>query len=464
MPVAIAEVGLPGVSPGAVPATLPDGVSHRPARGRRASGRRRSRRGSTADAAAGRPVDLQLLPDASRPGRPHPRPRRPRRAVDARAPRPASTSTGWCSAPSAAGAAMALGPRGELPADRHPGCRPARRDARRWRSRARAAPRSSCRSPAPAGHAVLVGAGREQQRRLGGDRRRQEHRGLHPGRRLRQRLAGAAAVGLVLGDVAAGRRSRRCGSRSAMSVVALAAVPVCSRCAAGAPRMTRAGDEPDDARRHWPTRSCATGERPRALVDRGRCRSGSASIGAWCSRLVGRAGRRRAGGSRGVRARGCGSSSPLGAPLALGCRGAVRGGAAAPPRLRRRPRLARPVHEDQQPGVAGGGAAPGRRRRRSAATACRAYATTGAVNPSAVDRALRYVGAARRPGAATSPAAGDGTRGGSPHAAIRCVALDRDLSGVADLRDDPNVELVECDLEIGAPMPVSRGIVRRRWS
>jgi SAM-dependent methyltransferase len=35
------------------------------------------------------------------------------------------------------------------------------------------------------------------------------------------------------------------------------------------------------------------------------------------------------------------------------------------------------------------------------------------------------------------------------------VALDRDLSGVADLRDAPRVELVECDLEVGAPVPVA---------
>jgi SAM-dependent methyltransferase len=35
------------------------------------------------------------------------------------------------------------------------------------------------------------------------------------------------------------------------------------------------------------------------------------------------------------------------------------------------------------------------------------------------------------------------------------VALDRDLSGVADLRDDARVELVECDLEVGAPIPVA---------
>jgi SAM-dependent methyltransferase len=34
------------------------------------------------------------------------------------------------------------------------------------------------------------------------------------------------------------------------------------------------------------------------------------------------------------------------------------------------------------------------------------------------------------------------------------IAVDRDLSGVADLQDDPAVELVECDLEAGGPVPV----------
>jgi hypothetical protein len=33
------------------------------------------------------------------------------------------------------------------------------------------------------------------------------------------------------------------------------------------------------------------------------------------------------------------------------------------------------------------------------------------------------------------------------------VAVDRDLSGVADLRGDPGSELVEADLESGAPPP-----------
>jgi SAM-dependent methyltransferase len=37
------------------------------------------------------------------------------------------------------------------------------------------------------------------------------------------------------------------------------------------------------------------------------------------------------------------------------------------------------------------------------------------------------------------------------------VALDRDLSGVADLRDDARVELIECDLEAGDRVPVDVG-------
>ena len=37
----------------------------------------------------------------------------------------------------------------------------------------------------------------------------------------------------------------------------------------------------------------------------------------------------------------------------------------------------------------------------------------------------------------------------------RVVAVDRDLSGVDDLRGDPRVELVEFDLEVGAPFPVA---------
>jgi SAM-dependent methyltransferase len=49
--------------------------------------------------------------------------------------------------------------------------------------------------------------------------------------------------------------------------------------------------------------------------------------------------------------------------------------------------------------------------------------------------------------------------GGGRHArwflahGYRVVAVDRDLSGVADLRAEPRVELVECDLEVGAPFP-----------
>jgi SAM-dependent methyltransferase len=36
----------------------------------------------------------------------------------------------------------------------------------------------------------------------------------------------------------------------------------------------------------------------------------------------------------------------------------------------------------------------------------------------------------------------------------RVVAIDRDLGGVDDLRTEPRVELVEHDLEVGAPFPV----------
>lgn len=37
------------------------------------------------------------------------------------------------------------------------------------------------------------------------------------------------------------------------------------------------------------------------------------------------------------------------------------------------------------------------------------------------------------------------------------VAVDRDLSGVADLRDLPHVELIEFDLEVGETVPVQPG-------
>jgi SAM-dependent methyltransferase len=38
-------------------------------------------------------------------------------------------------------------------------------------------------------------------------------------------------------------------------------------------------------------------------------------------------------------------------------------------------------------------------------------------------------------------------------AGYHVVAVDRDLGGVQDLRADPRVELVELDLEVGAPFP-----------
>jgi len=37
------------------------------------------------------------------------------------------------------------------------------------------------------------------------------------------------------------------------------------------------------------------------------------------------------------------------------------------------------------------------------------------------------------------------------------VGLDRDLAGVADLRGDSTVTLLECDLEVGDPLPVAPG-------
>jgi len=37
------------------------------------------------------------------------------------------------------------------------------------------------------------------------------------------------------------------------------------------------------------------------------------------------------------------------------------------------------------------------------------------------------------------------------------VGLDRDLAGVADLRGDSTVALLECDLEVGDPLPVAPG-------
>jgi SAM-dependent methyltransferase len=38
---------------------------------------------------------------------------------------------------------------------------------------------------------------------------------------------------------------------------------------------------------------------------------------------------------------------------------------------------------------------------------------------------------------------------------LACVGIDRDLAGVADLRGDPRVRLIEADLEQSAPLPVA---------
>jgi len=39
----------------------------------------------------------------------------------------------------------------------------------------------------------------------------------------------------------------------------------------------------------------------------------------------------------------------------------------------------------------------------------------------------------------------------------RVIAIDRDLSQVGELADDPAVELIEFDLELGLPLPVDSG-------
>ena len=72
-------------------------------------------------------------------------------------------------------------------------------------------------------------------------------------------------------------------------------------------------------------------------------------------------------------------------------------------------------------------------------------------------RGSRASGRRCRPTAScsTSRAAAVVTRAGSSSGASRVVAVDRDLSGVDDLRGDPRVELIEFDLEVGAPFPVA---------
>ena len=72
-----------------------------------------------------------------------------------------------------------------------------------------------------------------------------------------------------------------------------------------------------------------------------------------------------------------------------------------------------------------------------------------------MDRAVRSVGARRTASCSTSRAAAVATRAGSSSGDRGSSPIDRDLSGVDDLRGDPRVELVEFDLEVGAPFPVA---------
>lgn len=74
----------------------------------------------------------------------------------------------------------------------------------------------------------------------------------------------------------------------------------------------------------------------------------------------------------------------------------------------------------------------------------------------------RFVPAASTTGAGdAAPAALDVACGAGRHARLlrqrgyRVVAVDRDVSGVADLAGDPAVELVEADLEDGGPFPLA---------
>ena len=290
--------------------------------------------GSTADAAAGRAArPRSCCRDRRRRGECHARPRRPRRARRRRARRPASTSTRWCSAPTRAARRWRSARGGKLPTSVHAG--------RRRRPAAQPTVKVTSKGSTkielqvtgrPQGHAVLAGARREQQRRVGGEGRRLRHRWLDPGRRLRQRLAGASAVGLVLGDAhvdAAAEgvdRDRGLGARAARCAS-------CSRCAAARRRSTTRRTTTDDVLPAIANPLVAAGERPRALaVVVGALAVGI--VGAAGVALVGGVGRGRAGRAGRVRAA---HALPRVAGRAARARGrrAVRGRAAAPARLRR---------------------------------------------------------------------------------------------------------------------------------
>ncbi len=198
MPVAIAEVGIPGVRRAAMPAQLPaecrddlvvlDGTVVP-----------MTLDGSTADAAAGRPVDLAPCPATAAAGGV---------ALDrgdhtVRSLQGTQTGIdvdGMVFGSDAGGTGMALGPRGELPTSvTQAAATRGRAAAREGHEQGQFEDRAHGERSAQ-GHAVLVGARTEPERGLGGVGRGHRDRRVDAGRRLRQRLARRSAVGHIRRD------------------------------------------------------------------------------------------------------------------------------------------------------------------------------------------------------------------------------------------------------------------------
>ena len=171
MPVALAEVGMPGVQRAALPATLPAtcrtdllAVDGQPVGVR-------ARRGSTADAAAGKPVDLQLCPAPSAAAGLDARPRATTSVRSAPGTRTGIDVDGLVLGSDAGGAAMALGARGELPTSVTQPAGAARGDARGCKVTSTGSTKIELSvSGAQPGHAVLAGA-RARATTPGGRRR-----------------------------------------------------------------------------------------------------------------------------------------------------------------------------------------------------------------------------------------------------------------------------------------------------
>ena len=342
MPVGIAELGIPGVRRGPLPAALPDtcrtdlvALDGEPLPVRLD--------GSPADAQALQPVDLARV--RWRAHRRRPRGGEPRRALGARA-RPGRRRrrphTGIRRRGRAAGARRqrllharaALRGEGSLGA-----CRPQREDQARAR-----------RDGGDAGRSVLADARPESERRLASDGGRRRPGRLHPRRRLHERLAGDADIGPFRRhahvDASAPRvvRARDLGSRAAS--VPRARAPR----AAPSPWHEGAGGGRRAARAHEPARRR---RRPTVGVSARRRDADGRSAGRVPRPVVGRSGRRGGGAARGA-------PSPL--PLPAHVRGAgrpcplrpLRRGAAIPLRVRERLRLAHELRARPLPCVVGG--------------------------------------------------------------------------------------------------------------